>query len=88
VDRYAGWLATCDVPKLFVNAEAGRLLIGRLRETCRRWPNQREVTVRVVHCVQEDSPNEIARAIGEFLTTLPEMRDRTLDEGVYRTARS
>jgi len=44
--------------------------------------------VRGVHFVQEDSPNEIARAIGEFLMALPDMRGRTLDEGVYRTARS
>jgi hypothetical protein len=58
----------------------------RLRETCRRWPNQREVTVRGLHFVQEDSPNEIARAIGEFLTTLADMCGRTRDEGVSRTA--
>jgi len=90
VERYAGWLATCDVPKLFINAEPGNRLIGpRLRETCRRWPNQREVTVRGLHFLQEDSPNEIARgAIGEFLTALPDMRGRTLDEGVSRTAGS
>ena len=69
VERYAGWLATCGIPKLFINAEPGRLLIApHLRETCRRWPNQREVTVRGLHFVQEDSPNEIARAITEFLT--------------------
>jgi haloalkane dehalogenase len=66
------------VPKLFVNAEPGRLLTGRLREACRRWPNQIEVTVPGLHFLQEDSPMEIARAIGEFIETSPVPADRRL----------
>jgi haloalkane dehalogenase len=71
VERYARWLSTWDRPKLFINAEPGRLLTGRLREACRRWPNQTEATVRGLHFLQEDSPLEIARAIGAFVETLP-----------------
>ncbi|WP_437284541.1 haloalkane dehalogenase [Sorangium sp. So ce406] len=71
VQKYAGWLATTPVPKLFINAEPGRILIGALRDACRRWPNQREVTVRGAHYVQEDSPGEIAQAIGDWAPTLP-----------------
>jgi haloalkane dehalogenase len=63
VERYARFLETSLVPKLFVNAEPGRLLTGPLRERCRRWPNQREVTVPGLHYVQEDSPREIATAL-------------------------
>ncbi len=74
VERYARWLATSPVPKLFVNAEPGRILTGRLREECRRWPNQREVTVRGLHYLQEDSPAEIADAIRAFLVTLGRAR--------------
>jgi haloalkane dehalogenase len=64
--RYAAWLRESDVPKLFVNAEPGAILRGRPCELCRSWPNQTEVTVKVIHFVQEDSPDEIGRAIAEW----------------------
>jgi haloalkane dehalogenase len=67
VEAYAAWLATCDVPKLFVNADPGSILVGAQREFCRSWPNQREVTVRGTHFVQEDSPDEIGRAVAGFV---------------------
>jgi haloalkane dehalogenase len=63
-------MARSPLPKLFVNAEPGRLLVGRPREACRRWPNQREVTVRGLHFIQEDSPGEIAAAIADWERTL------------------
>ncbi|WP_394827087.1 haloalkane dehalogenase [Pendulispora albinea] len=69
--QYADWLAASPIPKLFVNAEPGRVLVGKLREACRRWPNQREVTVRGLHFLQEDSPLAIAEAISDWLDTLP-----------------
>jgi hypothetical protein len=37
---------------------------------CRTWPNQREVTVKGIHFVQEDSPAEIGRAIAEWYASL------------------
>jgi haloalkane dehalogenase len=55
------------VPKLFVNAEPGAILTGEQREFCRTWPNQSEVTVRGSHFIQEDSPDEIGRAISQWL---------------------
>lgn len=67
VDDYGAWLSQCDTPKLFINAEPGSLLIGPQREFCRSWPNQREVTVKGSHFVQEDSPDEIGRAVVEFV---------------------
>ncbi len=51
------------MPKLFVNAEPGAILIGAQREFCRSWRNQTEVTVRGSHFIQEDSGPEIGRAI-------------------------
>jgi haloalkane dehalogenase len=66
VERYGAWLAGSDLPKLFVNAEPGAILVGEQREFCRTWPNQREVTVKGVHFVQEDSPDEIGRAVAEW----------------------
>jgi haloalkane dehalogenase len=69
VQAYAEWLAHARVPKLFVNADPGAILIGPQREFCRTWPNQREVTVRGVHFVQEDSPDEIGTAVADWMRT-------------------
>lgn len=66
----ADWLASSPVPKLFINAEPGSILVGRQREFCRSWPNQREVTVAGSHFIQEDSGADIGRAIAEFLGAL------------------
>ena len=67
VAEYAGWLATSDVPKLFINAEPGAILVGVQREFCRTWPNQMEVTVEGIHFVQEDSPDEIGTALRQWI---------------------
>ncbi|MGH9133177.1 MAG: haloalkane dehalogenase [Ilumatobacteraceae bacterium] len=69
VQAYADWLATSDVPKLFVNADPGSILTGRQREFCRTWPNQTEVTVAGNHFVQEDSADEIGRALAAWRST-------------------
>lgn len=70
VQAYADWLAVAEVPKLFVNAEPGSILVGAQREFCRGWPNQREVTVPGIHFIQEDSGAEIGAAVAEFVRTL------------------
>jgi len=67
VADYSAWLATSDVPKLFINADPGSILTGRQREVCRAWPNQQEVTVKGLHFIQEDSPDEIGQAVAEFV---------------------
>lgn len=67
---YADWLATSDVPKLFVNAEPGAILTGAQREFCRSWPNLTEVTVPGSHFIQEDSPDEIGTALRDWLSGL------------------
>ena len=66
VQSYADWLSKSDMPKLFINAEPGAILIGPQREFCRSWPNQQEVTVAGNHFLQEDSPNEIGEAIAQW----------------------
>ena len=70
VRSYADWLAKSDIPKLFINADPGVILTGRQRDFCRSWPNQTEVTVPGSHFIQEDSPDEIGRAIAEWLAGL------------------
>jgi haloalkane dehalogenase len=63
--EYAKWMSENDLPKLFINAEPGAILIGPVREFCRTWKNQTEVAVKGSHFIQEDS----ATAIGEAITT-------------------
>ena len=70
VKTYGNWLSSSDIPKLFVNADPGSILTGRARDFCRTWPNQEEVTVKGLHFVQEDSPDEIGQAVAEFVKKL------------------
>jgi haloalkane dehalogenase len=67
VQEYGDWLSKSPIPKLFINADPGSILVGAQRDFCRRWPNQQEVTVRGSHFVQEDSPDEIGRALAAFV---------------------
>lgn len=68
VAEYGEWLSGSDsIPKLFINAEPGTILRGELREFCRKFPNQEEITVAGLHFIQEDSPVEIGEAVSRFI---------------------
>ena len=67
VQSYADWLAQSTIPKLFINADPGSILVGAQRDFCRTWPNQTEVTVKGLHFVQEDSRADIGRAVALWL---------------------
>ena len=67
----AAWLASSPVPKLFVNAEPGTISVEE-REFYRSLPNQTEVSVRGLHFIQEDSPDEIGEALAKWYTSLQE----------------
>jgi len=67
VEGYGRWLAESPLPKLFIAAEPGSLLIGRAREFCRSWSNQEEVIVSGIHFIQEDNPDEIGAALARFV---------------------
>ena len=67
VQSYSTWLAQSPVPKLFINAEPGAILTGRLAELCRTWPNQTEITVPGIDFIQEDSAAAIGAAIANFV---------------------
>ncbi|WP_369255910.1 haloalkane dehalogenase [Geodermatophilus amargosae] len=71
VGRYGYWLRTSAVPKLFLNAEPGSILVGRQRALVRKWPSVTEVTVPGAHFVPEDSPHAIGRALADWISTLP-----------------
>ena len=66
VDAYAAFMTNTDIPKLFINADPGSILVGKQRDFCRTLPNQTEVTVKGLHFVQEDSPQEIGQAVAAW----------------------
>jgi len=69
VQAYAEWMQTNEIPKLFIDADPGSILIGQPREFCRSWPNQTEQRVAGLHFVQEDSPDDIGEAVAAWLTS-------------------
>lgn len=65
---YADWLAASDIPKLFLKAEPGAILTNdRLVNLVRGWPALTEKTVAGIHFIQEDSPDEIGRAVADWM---------------------
>ena len=70
VNEYGAFMAASDMPKLFINADPGSILVGAQREFCRSWPNQQEVTVKGLHFIQEDSPVEIGQAVANWLKNI------------------
>jgi haloalkane dehalogenase len=69
VKSCAAWLTASPVPKLFVNAEPGTISVDE-REFYRSLPQQTEVSVRGLHFIQEDSPDEIGEAVAKWYTSL------------------
>lgn len=70
VSDYSEWLTQSNIPKLFVNAEPGALIVGKVRDFVRSWPNITEVTVPGIHFIQEDSPEPIGLAIQSWFEEL------------------
>ena len=59
------------MPKLFINADPGAIVTGRIRDYVRSWRSLSEITVPGVHFIQEDSPDEIGAALAHFVQQLP-----------------
>jgi len=73
----ADWLSTSRVPKLFFRAEPGAILANdEDLAFIRRLPALTEVKVAGRHYVQEDSPDEIGRAISDWMGALGRVRAR------------
>jgi haloalkane dehalogenase len=70
VDRRANILGKSNVSKLFLKAEPGSILVGANLDFVRGWPAQTEVTVAGLHFVQEDSPDDIEKAVAEWMRGL------------------
>jgi haloalkane dehalogenase len=75
VENYGAFISKSPIPKLLILGDPGAIVTGRTRDYCRTWPNQREMTVKGRHFLQEDSPHEIGRALAEFV--------RSADAGTF-----
>ena len=57
--------------KLFIRGEPGMVIVeGGWLELCRGLPNQTEVTVRGLHFLQEDSPDDVGGALATWVDLL------------------
>jgi pimeloyl-ACP methyl ester carboxylesterase len=75
VKQYSDWLAgSAGVPKLFMNADQGHGTAGAAREFCRKWSNQREITLPAKHYVPEDCPHQIGEAVASFISDVRSKR--------------
>ena len=72
VNDYGDWLKQSQVPKLWIHGDPGAVERASVREFCRTWPNQTELTVKGIHYIQEDSPTEIGEALARFVRGLRE----------------
>ena len=64
------WMATNDLPKLFIHADPGAILQGAQLDFCRTFANQREVDVEGTHFIQEEQPAAISAALADWYATL------------------
>ncbi len=70
METYSNWMAATTFPKLFVNADPGAQIVDRHRDICRTWQNQTEITVPGRHFLQEDSSDEIGKALTDWLSNI------------------
>jgi len=65
--KVAQFMAVSPLPKLLILGEPGGIFSGKDKDLPRSWKNQREITVKGLHHLQEDSPEEIGAALAEFV---------------------
>jgi len=70
VSDYSIWMAENDLPKFFVKAEPGAAITNESLDYCSQWKNQQQITVPVIHFIQEDSPDEIGAGIAKWYKEL------------------
>lgn len=61
------WMSKNEIPKLFIKGEPGGLISRGREKVCRAWKNVTEVSVKGNHFLPEESPDEIGRAIANWL---------------------
>ncbi|MGE3597018.1 MAG: haloalkane dehalogenase [Dehalococcoidia bacterium] len=67
VDAYGAFMKDAPFPKLMIAGEPGMIMNGSAGVFARSWANQEVVTVKGLHYLQEDSPQQIVDAIASWL---------------------
>jgi len=67
VDAYGAFMKNADFPKLFIAGEPGMIMNGSMADFARSWKNSSDASVKGLHFLQEDSPDEIAAAVKSWL---------------------
>jgi len=75
VEDYGKAMSESPIPKLLIVGDPGAIVRGRTLEFCRTWPNQSEITVKGIHFLQEDSPDQIGKALQGFMKSLAQISD-------------
>ncbi|GIT01931.1 MAG: hypothetical protein CM1200mP27_05560 [Chloroflexota bacterium] len=57
------------IPKLFINADPGAILVGAQREFCRSWPNKKKYRFPAAFHSRR-LPDEIGLAIADWYQTI------------------
>jgi haloalkane dehalogenase len=70
IAEYGTYLATSRVPKLFLAADPGMILVGDARAFAESFPNQTTVTVASGHFVPEDDPDGVVAALRQWIPTI------------------
>lgn len=78
VKTYGDWLSTSTIPKLYIEANPGTMPASA-RAFCKKWNNQITVTVKGMHYVQEDSPDEIGIALSTWLQNINKEKTNTMN---------
>lgn len=70
VDAYGAYMKDADFSKLFIAGDPGMIMNGGPADYARSWKNTAEATVKGLHFLQEDSPDEIAGAVKSWMATI------------------
>jgi haloalkane dehalogenase len=68
--RFLGFMSETQIPKLFIRADPGALILGGRERIPRAWPRTTEIVVPGRHFVPEESPDEVGRASATWLAAL------------------
>jgi haloalkane dehalogenase len=70
MDDISAWMQANGIPKLFINVEPGQIVFEKDLAILRSWSNATEVVVRGLHHPQEDSPDDIGKALADWYAAL------------------
>lgn len=68
--RFLGFMSETQIPKLFIRADPGALILGGRERIPRAWPRVTEIVVSGRHFLPEESGDEIGRIIATWLDAL------------------